>query len=224
MDTTWLNVLTGIFAFVFPPLGLVFLAESLIIGAVDAPAGASGAGCAAAGMIPKEIMIPLGLKVVARYSRLAVNAGGLFVGGRFDVIAREPIVTLNGPTNLTVEEGASADITRVYTASTTDMRPGLQYAWACDGEVLTPNASSTSVRFSTAGAAVGDVLTRRVSVAVTDADGLHATAETVARIHVVPADDGEGLPPVCRTKPWLPQCQLPLRRAADAARNRKSPP
>ena len=42
VDTSWLNFLTGLFLLVFPPLGIVFLVERIIISTVDAPDGQAG--------------------------------------------------------------------------------------------------------------------------------------------------------------------------------------
>jgi hypothetical protein len=44
-----------------------------------------------------------------------------------------------------------------------------------------------------------------VAVRVTDRDGLTARSEALVRIHVTDPDDD--IPPICRKKPWLPQCQ-----------------
>ena len=58
---------------------------------------------------------------------------------------------------------------------------------------------------------------RRVAVRVTDADNLGGSAEVLVRIHVTPEDDDD-LPPVCKVKPWLPQCQEPMARTASLRR------
>jgi hypothetical protein len=55
------------------------------------------------------------------------------------------------------------------------------------------------------------VVTHRVAVRVTDVDGLAAETALIVSIHVVPADDDD-FPPVCKNKPWLPQCQEPMAR------------
>ena len=65
-----------------------------------------------------------------------------------------------------------------------------------------------------ADAQVGQVVTRRVAVLVVDADGLSASAELFVRIHITPADADGDFPPICKIKPWLPQCQEPMARVA----------
>ncbi len=211
VDTGWLNFLTGLFLIVLPPLGIVFLVERIIIGSKEAPAAGAGPGCNAAALIPQEILIPGGQKVVASYSRLDVSNGGIFAGGSFVVIPRSPEVTIAGLNRISVVEG-TASVTRSYTLRTEDLRPPLQVAWSGDGVAQSPRAETTGFRFNLAGVQVGQVLTRRVAVRVTDADNLVDTAEFLVRIHITPEDDD--FPPVCRVKPWLPQCQDPLERAA----------
>jgi hypothetical protein len=76
--------------------------------------------------------------------------------------------------------------------------------------VLNQGAPRSSVRFAVTGAVEGDVLTRRVAVTVRDADGLVAQADVTVRIHVVVIDDSDG-PPICRRRPWLPQCRASVR-------------
>ena len=55
---------------------------------------------------------------------------------------------------------------------------------------------------------VGDVISKDVRIHVADADGLVQDAQTVLEIHIVSADPDDNKPPVCRVKPWLPQCQV----------------
>lgn len=209
-DTSWLNFLTGLFLIVLPPLGAVFLVERIIVGNADTPHPGEGAGCGAAALIPREILIPLGLKVVASYQRVNVSSGGIFAGGSFDVVERVPQVFLSGPTQISVTEGA-ASVLRAFGLQTEDLRPALQIAWGGDGFPSSQGAESTGIRFNLGSTSAGQVLTRRVSVRVTDADGLAAEADRVVSIHVVPADD-DGFPPICKTKPWLPQCKAPMAR------------
>ena len=92
-----------------------------------------------------------------------------------------------------------------------DLRPPLHIVWAGDGFPLNQGAETTGFRFSLAAAQVGQVLAKHVAVTVTDADGLTGSANTIAQVHITPADDD--FPPVCKAKPWLPQCQVPLARA-----------
>lgn len=237
VDTSWLNFLTGLFLLVLPPLGIVFLVERIIVGSRDAPDVDAGAGGGVPAMIPQEILIPAGLKVVAFYTRLDVFPGAIVAGGSFAVVNRTPAVTITGPSQISVTEG-TASVTRSYTLHTEDLRPpffdvlstGLKaritgperprprIVWSGDGFPLSRGAETTGFRFSLAGAQVGEVLTRRVAVLVVDADGLSASAELIVRIHVTPADTGDDFPPICKIKPWLPQCQEPMARATRPGR------
>jgi hypothetical protein len=205
VDTSWLNFLTGIFLFVLPPLGLVFLVEDIIVGSVDAPNANAGAGCGAASLIPREILIPGGLKVVLLYRRAEVASGGLFAGGSYLVIPRDPAVTISGPTQIAVEED-DALVQRQYTTmAAEDLRPPLEYSWTADGSVISPHSRTTAVRFNTSGTDPGDILTKLVRLRVTDADDLVAQDDVTVRIHVTV--DTDDLPPVCKVKPWLPVCE-----------------
>lgn len=238
VDTSWLNFLTGVFLFVLPPLGAVFLVERLIIASEHAPDVDAGAGCSALDLIPKEILIPGGKKVVASYDRAEVSNGGIFAGGSVDIVPRSPEVTIGGPLLVAVEEGQPFVI-RVYQIRTEDLRPPFQQqllraniaiggrvpvpiaprpqiVWSGDGIPLSPNGEVTDFKFNTAGTQGGQILTRRVAVLVVDADGLSASAEVFVRIHITPTGGDDDFPPVCKNKPWLPQCKEPMARLSTA--------
>jgi hypothetical protein len=242
VDTSWLNFLTGLFLLVLPPLGIVFLVQRIIVGSRDAPDVDAGAGGGVPAMIPQEILIPAGLKVVASYTRLDVFPGAIVAGGSFAVVNRIPAVTITGPIQISVTEG-TASVTRSYTLHTDDLRPPFfevlspgvaaatitrpgpgperprpRIAWSGDGVALRPRAETTGFRFGLAGAQAGQVIARRVAVLVVDVDGLSASAELIVRIHVTPADADDDFPPICKIKPWLPQCQEPMARLAKLRR------
>jgi len=209
-DTSWLNFLTGLFLIVFPPLGAVFLVERIIVGAADAPDLGAGPGCSAAALIFREVMIPRGLKVVFSYQRLNVGTGGIFAGGSFAIVPRTPEVFLTGPTQISVPEGTSS-VVRTYGVRTDDLRGSLHIVWSGDGVALNQGAETTAIRFNLGSASPGQVVAQRVAVRVTDVDGLAAETALIVSIHVVPQDDDD-FPPVCKNKPWLPQCQEPMAR------------
>ena len=237
VDTSWINFLTGAFLLLLPPLGVVFLVERLIIASRDAPDVDAGAGCSALSLIPKEILIPGGQKVVASYTRAEVSTAGIFAGGSVDVVPRSPEVTIAGPTQLSVEE-EEAFVIATYRLRTDDLRPPFheeivaanvtfaarvpgpggitpprpRIVWSGDGTPLRPSAEVTQFRFNTTGTHAGQILTRRVAVLVVDADGLSASAELFVRIHITPIGGDDDFPPVCKNKPWLPQCKEPMAR------------
>jgi hypothetical protein len=76
---------------------------------------------------------------------------------------------------------------------------------------LNQGAETTAIRFNLGSASPGQVVAQRVAVRVTDVDGLAAETALIVSIHVVPQDDDD-FPPVCKNKPWLPQCQEPMAR------------
>ncbi|MCA1576990.1 MAG: hypothetical protein LC794_06455 [Acidobacteria bacterium] len=236
VDTGWLDFLTGLFLLTLPPLGLVFLAQRLIVGSRDAPDVGAGAGCGALDLIPKEILIPRGEKVVAFYRRVTVATTGIFAGGSVETMPRTPEVTITGPTQISVVEGATS-VTRNYTLHTVDLRPPFyevsspnfaaritgpaiprpRIEWSGDGFALRPSGETTGFRFNLADAQAGQVLTHRVAVVVEDVDGLSASTERIVQIHVTPADLDD-FPPICKVRPWLPQCKGFMVRASNSRR------
>ncbi|MGH2840298.1 MAG: hypothetical protein ACRDKY_05670 [Solirubrobacteraceae bacterium] len=210
VDSSWISALTAIFLLTLPPLGVFFLVERIIIASVDAPDVAGGAGRGAAAMIPGEILVAGGVKVVLLYSRAQVVAGGLFAGGSYLVTPRNPQVTVSGPRDVSVEEGDDS-LTRSYSArGLVDLLPPLRYRWTADGFVQRPSAQETPVRFDVSDGRVPQILRRDVTVRVTDVDGLTADDDLTVNIHMIepndpndPSDD-----PICQVRPWLPQCQI----------------
>jgi hypothetical protein len=97
-------------------------------------------------------------------------------------------------------------------------RPRPRIAWSGDGVALRPGAETSGFRFNLADTHVGQIVTRRVAVLVVDTDGLSASAEMFVRIHITPADTNGDFPPICKMKPWLPQCQEPMARLARSRR------
>jgi hypothetical protein len=223
VDTSWISFLAGFFSLVLPPLGLVFLTELIIIASVDDPDPQAGVGCAAASLLPREILISRGLKILFNYTRIQVATTGIFAGGTLNIIPRGPEVTITGTTLIAVEEGRQR-VSKSYGLITEDLRPPLRFDWGGDGFPITRHSNTTQISFNLTGAKAGDILTRRVTVSVTDADGLIGLAELAVRIHVTPKkiDDDDDFPNICRHKPWLPVCQGPMARVAGSGRGRQT--
>jgi hypothetical protein len=186
--------------------------------------------------------------VVAFYTRLDVFPGAVVAGGTFDVVPRTPAVTISGPTLISVTEGTasvtrsytlhtddlrppfqddvvvfpgpfvSGAAARLPGGGPGPERPRPTIVWSGDGVPLRPHAETTGFRFDLADAHVGQIVTRRVAVLVVDADGLSASGELFVRIHITPADTDGDFPPICKIKPWLPQCQEPMARLAKSRR------
>jgi hypothetical protein len=210
-DESWLSFLTflsgiaSVFSPIFLPAFGLFLYETIKVAGSDAPDEISGVGCDAVQVLPAELPIPGGQKLVFFYTRLDVTAGGIFTGGAYVGVPREPSVTIAGPSEIAVDYRQSR-ARGSFSVRTSDVRPDLDVAWSGDGVATSPGALATTVEFNTGGADVGAVLPRRVYARVTDADRLTASDEATVRLHVTDLVD-ETIPAVCRAKPWLPICE-----------------
>jgi hypothetical protein len=207
VDTSWLNKLTGIFAFVFPPLGLFFLIENIIIrvneGEQDNEDG--GVGKQALSLIPKEIMIAGGKKLIFLYTRVSVSTGGVFCGGTVLPLDRTPEVSIQGPAQITASAGSTA-VTKRFTAMIEDLRGNCRFQWKINGTNTGGDEKSANIRFNLGQTQPGQVITRTLTVTVTDADGLSDSSSKEVKIYV-PHELDDNLPPICRIKPYLPQCR-----------------
>jgi hypothetical protein len=194
-------VLTGLF-FRLGAAGALGGFESRLGGQRDIP----GVGASIAVNLSKEIFVPGGGKIDLFYTRATVTPIGLVFSGVPFPTERIPTVTISGPGDIGALSGGPA--MEQFDLFFEDIyKPVI--AWSAErGIVAAPNIPSTSISFDTGDAEVGTVITRLVTADVTDLDGgrtLHAPPLSV-RIHVTSLDD-TGLPPICRVKPWLPQCQ-----------------
>jgi hypothetical protein len=222
VDTSWISFLASFFTFAIPLLGFAFLTELIIIASIDDPDPQAGVGSAAASLLPREILISEGKKIIFSYTRIQVATTGIFAGGTLNVIPRTPELTINGPSLIAAEEG-TATVTRIYRVFTEDLRPPLHFDWGGDSFVFDRHSNKTGINFSLGTAKAGDVVTHRVTIRVTDADALVGLAEMVVRIHVTPKrGEGEDFPDICRHKPWLSVCQEPMDRAARSRRTERT--
>ncbi|MEO7454058.1 MAG: hypothetical protein ABIV13_04780 [Fimbriimonadales bacterium] len=209
VDRSWqhylLGAIIGAAGFLHPALwfigGVPFLLQELAIRGQRPPPQNGGAGAAAASLLPGSIFLRGGSKVVAMYDRAEVSEGGLFAGGSLTVLDREPTCQINGPEGIAVgpdDDGALGE----FHVRRGDLRAPLTIAWSADGLVANADKVNTQIGFSIP---VGQqVINRKVQVRVTDADGLFAEDEITVRLRRVTHDPS--LPPVCKVKPWLPQC------------------
>lgn len=144
-------------------------------------------------------------KVDFTHRRFAVASTGVSGGGVHNITSRDPSVNITGPRDLVATDDRS--LTVRYSIATTDMRATeenpLRVSWSADGQVVNANSMSTGITFTVpANVAPGGDVTRRVSVDVTDADGIVAGR----RINVRISYQRLARPPICHEKPWLPQC------------------
>lgn len=217
VDAGFLGVLLAVFLFLAAAVGPAFLlgfaaviGAGILIGSLDGPDVEAGAGCVAAALIPQQINVPGGQKLVATYTDLEVDARGIVARGFALLAARTPSVAISGPREVSAIEGETSVSRRYVAANLQDLLEPVSFAWTADGTVLQPTGSATFVVFDTSGSSAGDVLARQVSLTVTDQDGLTARAQATVAIHVIPdlAEElPDDVPPICLRKPWLPECR-----------------
>ena len=198
----------GVFLLPISPLaGLAFLGEAAFIGSLDADDRDAGAGGAVAQRIPRDIFLQGGIKFVPVYQRVVVTTPGVVAGGGMLVVSRDPLVSILGPRSIAVTAGETK-VTKSFQAHTRDLRQPLQFRWTGAGTASNDRAKVTSITFDLAGLEVGENISRQVRVTATDADNLTATASVTVKIFMIdPDEELGGLPPICKVRPWLPQCQ-----------------
>jgi hypothetical protein len=186
----------------------------VVIGDLDAyfnqpSSEGGGVGCRALSLVPVEIPLPNRAKLGIVYRRSEVTAGGLFFGGTALPAVRQPAVSIAGPEGLAVAENMPATFGN-FEVRTNDTFGTLTVTWASTPGVTVerPSARRTKISFSRGNrTADSPPFTRTIRATVTDQDGFAETIERDVEISVIESDT---MPPVCRVRPWLPQCQEPL--------------
>ena len=205
VDNSAYEWLAGIFMVVLPPLGFhLFDAIDQAMMHLSSPDTGQSLGALIVQFAPNQFMIDYGQKISFRHTRFLVNAAGVTGGGSANLETRDPSVTVRGPLSPIVE---SRTPTFSYTASPFDLRATadepLRVRWYRDGALVADGSSTrVSIPFEIPGTvAVGAVSEHRVTVRVTDVDGLTAVRTITVRISYEPNG-----PPICRVKPYLPEC------------------
>ncbi|HKA28263.1 MAG TPA: hypothetical protein VKH82_02730 [Candidatus Binatia bacterium] len=174
----------------------------------DVVGGGPGCKIARGLSLSRTVLVPkTPLKVVFNYSRVTSDtSSGLTFGGKWDVLQRQPSVTIQGPTLIKAEDGDP--FSGIYVARTTDLRPPFTVSWISrDGSPVSgQNKTSTTMVWNLPGLAVGQKTSRALTVTVTDADGATASGFKEIFLSRVQSTD-PGLNPPCDKKPWLPQCK-----------------
>lgn len=209
VDETPLSVLTVALTAVFPPLGLLGLRWMELAGDQEKapPDPGTNVGAMLLQIFPREVMLRGDQKAVFSYSRVqlsplsAVSAGGMV---NFD--RRDPRVEIVGARDVWLRSGDRPQRI-IFRARTQDLRPDLAGTWTLDARppAAGNDGTATSQAFTFAvprGARDGAVYTHRVAVALTDEDGLRASAAVDVRVHI---DDPRT--PLCQERPHLPQCE-----------------
>jgi len=181
-----LNGLGGILQLSLPPAGAWFSPQSAVVaaGSDETRITAASAGRSVMRLLPREILIAGGKKIVLDYRGLEVGPDGLRGGGSWAVAERTPAVDIVFPEAVTAE---FPDLTCMaqFRLRTTDLRPPFrQVLWTAGGVVANPRARSTPIIFEVRGARPRQVLHRQVWVQVTDADGLTVLAQETVAVRV----------------------------------------
>ncbi|MFL6646774.1 MAG: hypothetical protein ACJ8KO_02325, partial [Sulfurifustaceae bacterium] len=168
------------------------------------PIGSMARRSAARVRVPNGIR-PKKQKLVLTYGQPAVNDGGLFVKALVERQDRVPSAHVTGPTTLSVYSTA-AETFGNYIAYADDFFGNLTYRWSAGPNVVihSPAQQGTKISFRRGNAQPGSSFERTFSVRVTDQEGSSVTVSRTVLIYVSEPDE---LPPICRAKPWLPQCQ-----------------
>jgi hypothetical protein len=165
-------------------------------------ANVKGPACQLPAMFPRQMIVPLPLKLVFNYKHLTVS-DGVAVGGDMQLVPREPAVTILGPDPLYVEAGEVPQA--VYRARPYDMRTPLTVSWETPGGIIVanPNTSLPTIRWNVS-VAPGQQVNRIIRVTVTDADGYTRTAQKTVRIRsAADKPDDDPIPTPCNMKPEL---------------------
>jgi hypothetical protein len=181
-----LNGLSGILQLSLPPSAAWFSAQSAVVpaGSDDPRITAASAGRSVTRLLPREILIAGGKKIVLDYRGLEVGPDGLRGGGSWAVAERTPAASIALPERITAE---FPDLTCMaqFRLRTADLRPPFrELRWIAGGVVANPRARSTPILFDVRGARPRQVFHRQVRVQITDADGLTATAQETVAIRV----------------------------------------
>ena len=146
-------------------------------------------------------------QLVIDYRKIIVNASGVYFRGFAQVADRVPTVNIAGPSGLSMDSNANQTFSPFGILATDFYGDSLTVQWTAGpiANITNPNARSTTIIFPRGHLKPGESYNATVSVVVSDTDGSTATASLAVSISVL--DPGEGVPAICKVKPWLPQCQ-----------------
>lgn len=187
-----LNGLGGVLRHSLPATAAWFAPQSaVVVGPLEgeeARITAASAGRSVTRLLPREILIAGGRKVVLDYQGLEVGPEGIRGGGSWRAADRHATVVVVRPEVITAEF-PDPTCTAQLRLRTTDLRPPFrEVRWVASGMVANPRARSTPVVFELRGARPRQTLARRVAVQVTDADGLTAAVQDTLLIQVAWSD------------------------------------
>jgi len=140
------------------------------------------------------------MKIHLCYVNARADSRGLLVSANQKLQDRTPGLEISGPDHLVIDFNAGGTF-GIYSAETHDFFGDVSFAWS-GGEPSTPNAAITQIFFAN-DARPGERFQQTVTVRVADIEGSDVTASLTVLIYVSPIQ----LPPYCRNKPWLKECQ-----------------
>lgn len=167
-----------------------------------------GPGCKIASVLPRTVLLAqTTLKAVFSYSRIdSLDGSGLTFAGTWTIAQRQGSVQVNGPTLL--KQDANLPFTATYSAIVSELRPPLTISWTSRdaAPVSGTNRTSATMTWTVPTLTSGQQTSRNLVVTVTDADGVVAQRLKTVTLSRT-ADTDPGVDPICKKKPWSPQCQ-----------------
>jgi len=211
-DLTLATALGTLIVPILLPLAAIFAYELFQANSAEEnfQGGGISVGAILAEMLNRDFMLTEGKKFTFIHQRVDVTNKNVTAGGLFAYTDRTPTVRIVGPTSIKVDP-SQPQILRTYRITATEMREDPEHPWIilweADGNIHNQGELATPITFDTEGVNSG-ILRKRVAVTVTDSDGLTANAEiNVSIVSLEQLLKDLGIPPICLTKPYLPQCK-----------------
>jgi hypothetical protein len=183
-----------------------------ILGSLTGGAGGSlgdvlgkGPGCQIANRLPRTVLIPqTPLKAVFTYTRVnSYQTSGVTFGGTWEIKNRQSWVDVQGPTQILAEPGML--FAGSYKAYPRDMRPPYFVSWTSLNATPVAGTAHATMTWSLPNLALGSQAQRTLTATVTDADNI--TVSGYQPVILKRVADSDPISPMCKAKPWLPQCQ-----------------
>jgi hypothetical protein len=214
------DVLVTFFTVAFPYL--LLRAILALLNLPNAAGQAGGVGCGVYDALPEEIPLPFSRPVfeagLARfgvgggvqphpqkihlcYTKARADSRGLLVSAIEEVRDRTPSAEILGPDSLVIDLTGTTTFGS-YSVEAFDFFGDLSFTWS-GGSPERLHAQNTDIIFSRGNAKPGETLQQSISVRVTDSEGSTVTASITVSIYVSTVH----IPPYCKYKPWLKQCQ-----------------
>jgi hypothetical protein len=166
-----------------------FLVEAVGVQLATSPSGlGGGAGCAVAGLLPRQILTSTG-KTVLSYTNAEVSEIGIVVqGGFIQDVARDPTIQIAGSTFFWLRTYLNEHfVNATYAIVTSDLAEPLAATWIVDG-VAQQGQSVLTLKLTVPPDAKDKIsYFHKIGVHVTDADNYSADAEINVALQVTSA-------------------------------------